>query len=83
MNPMNNALAVLCVFAARHLPDSLRERQAVLRALAVVVRHDHPVHRDVRAQLAALAALEKLNAQMEARLANSTQFNSIQPRLEP
>jgi hypothetical protein len=62
---MTGSLEVLTAHAARTLPDSLRGRKTVLRALEKVLHADHPAHRDVRAQLAGLDAVEKLNSQLE------------------
>ena len=62
---MKNATEILCVHAAKNLPDSLNERKTVLRAMEKVLRCDHPVYRVVQAQLAAIAAVEKLNVQLQ------------------
>jgi hypothetical protein len=64
---MKNSIEVLCTHAAKNLPDSLNDRKTVLRAMEKVLRADHPVYRDVQAQLAAIAAVERLNIQLQMR----------------
>lgn len=62
---MKEAIETLCAFAASNLPDSISERKKVLRAIEKLLVHSHPVHRDVMAQLAAIAAMEKFDAQLK------------------
>jgi len=67
---MNNPIEVLCAHAGRSLPDSIRERKAVLGAMEKVLRGDNLIQRDVRAQLAGIAAVEKLDVELKLRLVN-------------
>lgn len=64
---MKNAIEILCGHAAQTLPDSLSERKSVLRAMEKVLRADNPIYRDVQAHLAAIAVVEKFDAQLKMR----------------
>ena len=73
---MKSSLEVLCLHAVKSLPDNLGERQAVLRALEKVLRANHPLCRDVRAQIAALGCVEKLNARLKSTEAGSQKLEA-------
>lgn len=62
---MNNSVQVLAEHAARSLPDSISERKRVLRALNNVLEDRHPAVRGLRAQLANIEAIERLNDQLK------------------
>lgn len=64
---MSTSIETLCRHAAKTLPDSLSERKTILRAMQKVLKCEEAVYRDVQAQLAAIAAVEKLNAQLQMR----------------
>ena len=61
---MKNSIDTLCEHAANTLPDSISQRKTVLRAMEKVLRGEHPVLRNVQAQLAAIAAVEQLQAEL-------------------
>lgn len=61
---MNDVIAVLAEHAARTLPDSICERKRVLRALEKVLTEKHPALKQVRAQLAAIKAVDRLNEEL-------------------
>jgi len=62
---MSNPIETLCAHAGRSLPDSLRERKTVLRAMEKVLMPGHPVQIEVQAQLAGIAAVERLEVQLK------------------
>jgi len=71
---MNTSVEILCEHAARTLPDSISERKTILRAMEKILHGNHPVCRDVRAQLAAIAAIEKLQEELPMKF-----FKKISP----
>ncbi len=64
--PAANPIETLCRHAAVSLPDSISERKTVLLALGKILKPQHPVYRDVRANLAAIQAVEKLQCDLHA-----------------
>lgn len=68
-----NPLEVLCIHAAKTLPDSINERKSVLRAMEKTLQAKSPLYRDVQAQLAAVAVVEKLNAQLKMHFSGASQ----------
>jgi len=56
-----NTIAEHC---AKTLPDSMIERKVLLRALEHVLTERHPALRPIRAQLAAIKAIEHLQDQL-------------------
>lgn len=62
MKDSTNPTEVLCMHAARTLPDSISERKHVLRALEKLVKGK--AAEEVRAQLAAIAAIEVLQVEL-------------------
>jgi hypothetical protein len=68
-----NPIETLCRHAAASLPDSISERKIVLVALEKVLKPQHPVYRDVQANLAAIEAAEKLQRELHIH------FMPIQP----
>ena len=69
----SNPIETLCRHAAASLPDSISERKTVLVALEKVLKPQHPVYRDVQANLAAIEAAEKLQRELHIH------FMPIQP----
>lgn len=61
---MSDALSILASHVSRTLPDSLSERKSVLRALDNILKDKHPAKVEVRAQLAALETIERLQAEL-------------------
>src|ERR1700677_3765732 len=69
----NNPIETLCRHSAASLPDSISERKTVLVALEQVLKPQHPVYREVQANLAAIEAAEKLQRELHIH------FMPIQP----
>lgn len=69
----NEALNVLLAHVSRTLPDAMRERRAVLRAVQVFLPASHPARRNVMAQLAAMESVEGLQAELPFSFESSEQ----------
>ena len=61
---MTDSISILAEHVAGTLPDSLAARKRVLVALRTVLKTNHPAYTPVTRQIAALAALEELQAEL-------------------
>jgi hypothetical protein len=66
---MDEHLTILAIHISRTLPDSLSERKTVLTSLLAILPDAHPAHTSVSAQLASIAALEQLQAELPFQFA--------------
>jgi hypothetical protein len=65
INP--NPIQVLAEHACSTLPDSINGRKRVLRALQKVLPEKHPAMANIRAQLASLEAVERLQISFDLK----------------
>ncbi len=55
---------IIALHCAQTLPDSINERKRLLRALEHILTERHPALKALRAQLAALTVIDRLQAQL-------------------
>jgi len=61
---MNEFLEIIVLHATRTLPDSISDRKRLLRAIEKLLVESHPAVASIRAQLASIAAIEKLQEEL-------------------
>lgn len=61
---MRDSLSIISTHCAQTLPDSLSARKELLVALITILTAEHPAHKLIAAQLAAIEAIESLQKEL-------------------
>jgi len=70
------ALDVILAHAASTMPDSLAQRREILRAMEKILTHEHEALAAVQSQLAALDAIDALQAELPLKFQPSPQTHT-------